>query len=96
MGRLVRETDTGFVWRREAVLKGDPYDGDILTFDVVTLERFEREVRCQYLDLPDSVPRFGTDAELWEWYRRTFFGTGVLYKGRQMPDGTPIEPVTAL
>lgn len=96
VGRLIRETETGFVWRREAVLGNDPYDGAILIFEVVALERFEREVRHRYLDLSESVPRFATDWELWDWYRREFFGSGVQYKGRQKPDGTPMDQVSVL
>lgn len=97
LGELVRETDTGFVWRRRGEVPGSRHDGDVLTFEVVTLERFEREVRRSYLDVPDSVPsfRYG-DEELWEWYRRQFFGVGRVYKGRQKPDGTPIEPPPVL
>lgn len=96
-GEVVRETDTGFVWRRRSEVPGSIHDGEVLTFEVVTLERFEREVRRSYLDVPDSVPsfRYG-DEELWEWYRRQFFGVGRVYKGRQLPDGTPIEPPTVL
>lgn len=94
-GELVRETDDGFIWRRYES-PGFSGNGQIHTFRVVTLERFEKEVRRRLVDLPDSVPKFDTDWELWEWYRRKFFGTGVFYKGRQKPDGTPIVPIPVL
>lgn len=89
-GRVLQETEDGFVWRREEG-KGELGDGHVLTFRVVTLERFEKDVRHRLLDVPSSVPTFDTDWELWEWYRRQFFGTEIVYKGRQRMDGTPVD-----
>ena len=81
-GRLVRETPDGFVWHYEA------WRAD-MTFRVVDLRRWKREVRPWLVgrwfgELPD----FDDEAEMHEWFRRNFCPYGA-YIGRQNPDGSP-------
>ena len=83
-GHLVRETPDGFVWFY-------PDWGTNLTFRVITLRRWKREVRPKLVrDWFGYLPDFDDEAEMHEWFRRKFCPYAV-FIGRQKPDGTPVD-----
>lgn len=70
-GRVEKETPDGFVWRRKfKALEG--YDVDeTFVFRVLTVKEYDRRVRPK---VEGSPPKFRSDAELHEYYRRQFLG----------------------
>lgn len=70
-GRVEKETPDGFVWRRQfKSLEGYDVDETII-FRVLTVEEYDRRVRPKVVGNP---PKFASDAELHEYYRRQFLG----------------------
>ncbi|MEW6104750.1 MAG: hypothetical protein AB1563_00055 [Bacillota bacterium] len=69
-GRVEKETPDGFVWRRQfKSLEG--YDVDeTFVFRVLTVKEYDRRVRPKV----EGHPKFASDAELHEYYRRQFLG----------------------
>lgn len=73
-GRLEKETPDGFVWRRQfTCLEGYEVD-EAMTFRVLTVKEYDRRVRKM---VEGDPPRFASDAELHEFYRRKFLGWSV-------------------
>ncbi len=70
-GRVEKETPDGFVWRRQfRALEG--YDVDeTFVFRVLTVGEYDRKVRPMVTGNP---PKFASDTELHEYYRRQFLG----------------------
>lgn len=74
-GHVEKETPDGFVWHRKCTtLEGFDLDA-MYVFRVLTVKEYDRKVRPKVSGNP---PRFRSDAELHEYYRRTFLGPGVV------------------
>lgn len=71
-GRVEKETPDGFVWRRKFYEDCGGYEVDeTFMFRVLTVKEYDRRVRPK---VEGSPPKFHSDAELHEYYRRQFLG----------------------
>ena len=74
-GHVEKETPDGFVWHRKCTtLEGFDLD-EMYVFRVLTVKEYDRRVRPTVSGNP---PRFRSDAELHEYYRRRFLGPSVV------------------
>ncbi len=71
-GRVEKETPDGFVWRRQFYEDFGGYEVDeTFVFRVLTVKEYDRRIRP---NVEGNPPRFASDAELHEYYRRQFLG----------------------
>lgn len=75
-GRLLTETEDGFVWQRQYWEGDQMVERDRLIFKLLTLEKFDKDYRPKVVG---DLPQFNSTQDLHEWYRRQFGSRGCHY-----------------
>lgn len=76
-GKLVKETEDGFIWQRiENTFEEGPKDFGLIEFKALSLEEYNCNVRPHVIG---PVPEFASTDELYEFYWREFGHRGYHY-----------------